>query len=418
MHRSSKGSTLKLSSDSQQLVALAEAVMQAASRIEERAWEHRLDALLCTLLKNRHQNAIDAAFEYAFKTQSIGYDALMDSAEALSESCVIEHEGRKYDALLIAAPILAWTRFAISSGTIAPDLVSGLATQLSSHILADGVCLAIAPTLFAIDQLPRSHAETFALTHRLARAALDGVEVRPPANPPETVPFLADTRYILAVAVVEQGTSIFRWQMSEKPGDCDNALLQWKAQALPHITRLLPGCGVELLLPTAYFAACREGDAKIRPISLRAAVHYLTHTLTIDANSLRATIGGFGGDSSSGQIDEYRIGFSLAASQDVVYGVVWPLYGQENEDRPLVSMPLQIGAIPPDATDEMLSKTPLEQIVALLRECGIAHVKRHPGCFPIEVCEDCGTPLYLDMEGELAHPEMPEEAQQTAVHLH
>jgi len=419
MRRSSKNASPKLSADSQRLITFAQAVMQASSRIEERAWERSLDNLLHKLLKNNHQSAIDAALEQSFKAQLSAYDALMESVEASSESCVVEHDDVTYEALLIAVPILAWTRFTIASGPIAPDMVTTLSAHLYAHLLAPGVRLAMAPTLFAIDQLPRTHVNTFTTTQQMAQAALKGMPLAPLVNPPETAPFLADIRFLLAAVVAPVGQPLFCWQNSLGPEAREHALTQWKQQALPNITRLLPGCGIELLMPEAYFVACREADKRVRPISVRAAVHYLTHQLNIEPTALQAIIGGFSEESSSGQIDEYRIGFSLLKNPDIIYGVIWPLFGEENEEA-CSTMATESRALPvlSPATVEAEAKTPLEEILGLLRENGVTHIKHHEGCFPTESCEDCGTPLYLDLEAELVHIEMPEDMPHSTTHLH
>jgi hypothetical protein len=230
---------------------------------------------------------------------------------------------------------------------------------------------------------------------------------------PDTAPFLADTRFLLAVAIAPLGAPLFGWQASLNPAERETALVQWRNQALPNITRMLPGCGVELLLPEAYFVACREADKLIRPASIRAAVYYLTNTLNVEAKDLQAIIGGFGDDASEGRVDEYRIGFSLTSNREVLYGVVWPLFGPEEDDQPTppdpISLPIQLDA---------QLQTPIEEILAILRESGIMQVKRHEGCFAMESCDDCGAPLYLDIDAELVHAEMPEETPQTPTHFH
>src|SRR5690606_29058624 len=77
-----KNSGSKLSADSQRLTTFSQAIDQAASRLEERYWEDQLDALLHKLLRNHHQDAIDAALDHLFKQESGAYDALMESVEA------------------------------------------------------------------------------------------------------------------------------------------------------------------------------------------------------------------------------------------------------------------------------------------------------------------------------------------------
>lgn len=416
MRRPPKNTALKLSADSQRLTAFAQAIVQSASRLEERNWEQQLDLLLRKLLKNDHQNTIDAALDHVFKQESAAYDALMESAEAASESCQIEHDGVLYDALLIAAPVLAWTRFSIASGPLPADMHTTLSAHLHAHVLAPDARMAMAPSLFSIDQLPRSHAETFALTQRLALAALKGSTVRQTAHQPETAPFLADTRYLLAVVTVSAGAPLFRWQESTDPGERDQALTQWSTQAMPNIARLLPGCGIELLLPEAYFVACREGDRLIRPASIRAAVHFLTHTLDIEPHALQAVIGSFGEEAADGRVDEYRIGFALEKDPNIIYGIVWPLYGQEDDEESRfanVGMPAD-STLPANAEH----KSPIEEILVLLEECGVVNVKRHADRFPMEFCDDCGAPLYPDINAELVHAEMPEDTPTGSLHLH
>src|ERR1700712_2678901 len=67
MRRPSKDSSHKLSADSQRLATFAQAIVQAASRLEERSWEHSLDTQLQKLLKTGHQETIDATLGSLFK---------------------------------------------------------------------------------------------------------------------------------------------------------------------------------------------------------------------------------------------------------------------------------------------------------------------------------------------------------------
>ncbi len=422
MRRPSKDSSHKLPAESARLVSVAQAVVQAASRVEERTWEHSLDTQLQKLLKANHQDTIDATLGALFKEDLNAYDVLMEGVEAVSESAQIVEEhadgsSTLHNALLVAAPVLAWTRFSIASGPIPGEQLSTLAAHFAAHLLADGTRMAMSPTLFAIDQLPRSHSETYALTHKLAQAAFKGTAIKPAPKPPETAPFLADTRYLLAVVVAPVGAPLFRWQETPRQASFASeraaCLEQWRSQATPTVARLLPGCGIELLLPEAYYVACREADKLIRPVSIRAAVHYLTNTLSIEASELRAVVAGFGEDGADAQIDEYRVAFTMRQASDVIYGIVWPLYGQEDED-----------GTPVDGLDGAAlaglgaQKAPVDEIVAYLNEAGITHVKRLNERYAAEYCDDCGSPLFADPSGELVHAEMPEDAPQGNEHFH
>ena len=416
MRRPSKSPIRKLNADSQRLASYAEGAMFASSRIEERVWESQLDTVLQKLFKAGHQDAVDAALESTFRAPAGIYDSLMEAVEANSESCDIIQEGVRYQALLVAAPILAWTRYAIASGPINADLLTTLSAHFNAHLLAPDVRLAMAPTLYAIDQLPQSHCASFTLTQHMAQAALKGATPKALANPPETAPFLADTRFLLAVVVAPAGAPLFRWQASLNPADRELALAQWQAQATPNIARLLPGCGIELLLPEAYYIACRDADKRIRPASVRAAVHYLNQTLDVEANALQAIIGGFGEESSAGRVDEYRISFALISNPTVVYGVVWPLFGEEEES--FSDEDSGVSALRRGDPDAPAMPTPIEEILTLLRESGMTQIKRHEGCFVMEACEDCGAPFYLDLDAELVHAEMPEDVAPGPTHFH
>ncbi|MDO9218973.1 MAG: DUF2863 family protein, partial [Lacisediminimonas sp.] len=146
-------------------------------------------------------------------------------------------------------------------------------------------------------------------------------------------------------------------------------------------------------------------------------IHYLTLLLSVEASTLSVTIGGFSSEQSDGRIDEYRIGFSLAQERDIIYGIVWPLYGEESgEEEPLDSLMARdlIAGKPVSSEDQ----TPIQQIITLLRESGIADIKHHAEIFPLEFCEDCGAPLFADQDSELVHAEMPEEVAPAPTHLH
>ena len=415
MRRSTKSPSRKFSADSQRLATLAQSLVQAASRIEQRSWENRLDSALEKLLSGNHQLQIDSALDNLFHTDLAAYDGLLDAVEAVSSSCTLTHEGKPYDALLLAIPMLAWTRFSIPSGPIAEPLLQTITAHLHGHVLAADTRIAVAPVLFAIDQLPRSYCDTYLLTHRMAKAALSGMALQMPTDLPETAPFLADNRFVLFTVTAAAGKPLLHWQ-EETAGtnlqaSSQAVLSQWQAQAGPSLQRLFPGCGTELLLPEAYYVACRDADKKIRPISIRAAVHYLTHALTIDAGQIAAVVAGFGDENNGMRIDEYRISFTVADNPDVFYGVVWPLYDEESGEDEMPIMPLRRANIP-------VPVTPLQQIVSLLREAGITRITKPDSLFTPEFCDDCGAPLFCDHSEELVHAEMPEDTPQSGAHLH
>lgn len=383
----------RLSPDAEHLVADALALAASGSRLEDVFWEQRLYDRLSRLLKNGSQTAIESALDHLFRRNSDASDVLAEQAELLAESARLEYDGVMFDVLLVAAPVLAHTRYNIPSGPLKGDDVQTLSAHLQAHVLATNARFALSPYLYSIDQLPRTHCDTYTLKYRIAQAALEGttptLDMR---QAPETAPVLADPRYLLGVVAVPTGTPLFRWQedASERRAERSVCLEQWTAQVTPSIARIMPGCEFELMLPDAFFFSCRESDKKVRPLTVRAAVNYLTSALDITADRLAAVVAGFGEE----ELDEYRVAFTLRGEREVIYGIVWPVYGEEDaathSDDPNGSV--------------------LEQICAELRTCGIDDIFRHATLFEPEFCDDCGTPLFADRAGEILHPEMPEDA--------
>ncbi len=414
MRRPLKNPARKFSADSQRLATLAQSMVQSTSRIESRSWEARLDALLQKQLGGNQLQAIDSALDHLFHTDLDAYDALLDSVEAISSECTIERDGKAWDAMLIAVPILAWTRFAIPSGPINAATLQAITAHLYGHILAANTRAAVTPTLFSIDQLPRSYCDNYLLVRRMAEAAIAGKALQAPTDLPETAPFLADTRYLLVTVTAEAGQPLLRWQEEDagtsRSASAQAALGQWQLQVGPNVQAMMPGCGIELLLPGAYYVTCREADKAIRPISLRAAVHYLTNTLGTEAEQLQVVIAPVGDESGEMRVDEFRISFGPADSNDVYYGVVWPLYDEESAEELLPALGLRRGPNAP--------LTPQQQIITVLRESGITRIHQVDSVMAPEYCDDCGSPFFSDVEEEMVHAEMPEDAGQGSGQLH
>jgi len=398
MRRPVKRNRIKLAAESQRLVNLSLAVAQSASRIEDLTWQEKLDFYVSKNLHQHHQEIVDAAAENLFASHPNGYEVLVETLETVSTCSSVEIQGKKFTTLLIAAPVLAWTRFEIASGAIPADILSRLSGKLMNNMLMPTTKLRLLPHLYSIDQLPRNHCETYALLERHALAVLKDSSYPVETEHAQTVPFLADIRYVLGVLVAPADAPIFQWQALEAPYDCatakSNALLAWQEQATPAVKHLLPGCGIELLLPEAFYTACREADVKIRPASIRSAIFYLTQTLNKEASQLSVVIASCGVQDTPGQIDEFRISFCLADAPEVIYGVVWPLYQAED----------QLAAVSLDESGKLTGDIP-----DILTDCGISNILQLDEIFAMEFCDDCGTPLFADRDAELVHPEMPDD---------
>lgn len=416
MRRFTKSGSSRLSADSQRLVSLAMEMFYASSSLESEFCRKKLEGLVSKLLHARKQSVLNDAIEYLFGTDMEAYNCLLEVAEALSESGTVELDGRQYQVLLVAIPVLAWTRFSIASGPLPQDVIATVSDRFSRLILADGVRFAMAPGLYAVDQLPYSHIDVMAVTQGLVKAIVQGAHFELSSRQ-ETVPFLADGRYLLAGVMTEAGKPLFRWQACPDPAGFetvkDECLKLWQQEVTPVMADVLPGCNLELLLPGGFFNTCRKADQGIRPATIKAAVHYLVHALDIQPENLCAVIGGFGKDLDGVQVEEYRISFYRKDDPRIIYGIVWPVYGTEDVEG--VNFPAQLEGHASGASPK--GGKQLLQIFRLLREMGISFEKTAVERFAMEFCEDCGAPLFADTNGELVHAEMPEDAKkETRLH--
>ena len=396
MPRTRSKSPPRLTRDAERLIALALGLNASGSLTEDRYWEGEMSTLVARLLENGNDAPIDGALDHLYQTNLGAYDTLIELVENESESLVVMQGDRAWQALLIAAPIVAWSKYAIPSGSIGGDEAAALRAQLQGHVLAAEARVTLVPYLYSIDQLPRHFSELRRLAARLGDAAVTAEVPRLDlARLPETAHLLADTRFVIACVSAPRGQPLFRWQ-EDASGHVGRAgsLEQWIAQARPTLAKLLPGCVFECLLPDAYYVNCRESDRRVRPFGIRAAIAFLENALDVKADELEAVVAGFGEE----RVDEYRVAFMSGATEgEVAHGVVWPLYGRE---------------------DETARPGPLEEVLQQLTDCGVKEVKKLQGTFTPEYCEDCGAPLFANADGEIVHAELPEEADTQAAHFH
>lgn len=400
MKRSRIPRRTKQTPETEQLLRLATGLGLSGSRIEDAFWAARLSALISRLLEDSDEAAINAALDQLYGGRERAYDALADMIEACCESRTYpaqpgEHSdgrpGKELDLLLFVVPILVWSRFSIPAGPIPAPHLANARVQLLAHVFAANARIGLTDFLFSPDQLPQSYCDTAALAERINKAALHNRDLHlDPAQMPETVNFLSDTRYLVGVAAVPRGTALFRWQ--EEDGERGEVLQQWRNQGGEALRPLLPGCATELLLPQPYHAGCRDADRLSRPYSLRASVAFLSTTLNLTAAELHAVVAPF----YDQRMEEYRIGFTLKNSNEVVHGVVWPLLDAEDDVNDMAA-----------------------QIETVLREINVGQVTVLDHRLTMEYCDDCGAPLYPNPEGEPVHAELPaDQAESVPRHLH
>lgn len=331
------------------------------------------------LLKSGDEETLSTALDKMYQEGDRGYDSLADLIESRSESCFLESNA-EFDLLLIALPILAWSRYNIPSGPLGAEVLTNLRTHLQAHILSANVRLALADVLFSPDQLPQGYCKTLQLTERLAGAALGNRnEHFDPADLAETMSFLSDNRYVLGALAIPKEGAIFRWQ--DESINQDEACRHWQSQGTEVLRPALPACAIELLAPLPYHAACRDADRRSRPYAVKASIAFLQTTLNVTADQLCAVVAPF----HDQHLEEYRVGLTLMPSNQVIHGVVWPLLEAEDENSDIVL-----------------------QIDTALKETGVGRIMLLDHRFPLEYCDDCGTPLYPNPEGEPMHAELPE----------
>ncbi len=391
MKRNRLSSRKRISADATELGRLATCLAESGGKLEDSFWEKQLADRVEKLLHDGAEDDLNAALDRLFDSNAGAHDCLADIIEASAESCVLTDQEQEFDILLFNVPLLAWSRFSIPAGSIPKSTVQSLKVHLGAHVFSANARIALADYLYSPDQLPRSFVDTWQLMRDLGKSAIAGSSLKMDVSTmPETNPFLSDTRYLIGAIAVPRGQPLFRWNEADH---CtrETALKEWVKQGGPCLEPLLTGCAFQPLLADSYHAACRMADMASRPYSLRASVAFLQTTLGKPAESLRAVIGGF----HDKRLEEYRIAFGPRNDEAIYHGVIWPLLGAEDESTDVAG-----------------------EIETLLRESGIKEVVIHSQQFPFEFCDDCGAPLYPNVEGDAVHAEMPEQNNAPSQTLH
>ncbi len=381
MKRTRFASRDRISRDVAELQRLATGLSESGGKIEDTYWERQLADLIDKLLQHGAEDDLNAALDILFESHPRAHDELADMVESRAETSRFDADGKIWEVVLFTAPILAWSRFSIPSGTLPMSTVQALGVQLGAHAFGKEARVALADFLFSPDQLPRSFCDTWLLMRELGMAALAHRHLNVDTQGmPETNRFLSDVRYLVGAIALPAGTAPFRW--NEADGSKESALKEWIRQGTPNLEPVLTGCAWQPLLPDAYHAACRAADRDSRPYSVKASVAFLQTTLGIMPADLKTVVGPF----YDRRMEEYRVGFGPKDKEATYHGVVWPLLGSEDE-----------------ATDAA------GEIENVLREVGVKDVLFLDHRFPMEFCDDCGAPMYPDAEGELVHAELPEQ---------
>lgn len=364
-----------LNRDASRLTRLALSMTASGSQMERTSWQTQLQTAVGNLFAKKQNDTLEQALDYLWTENPPACDALAELIENHAETLT---DNPDFDAILLAVPLLTWSRYTIPVGRTNRQRMQTLQHLLQEHILATDTRLILADVLYSPDQLPQGFIETRAmLQHLVANATSGQILTIDTKNLPAAGEYVADVRYLFAAVLVNKGTPIFRWQQADIT--LDEALQTWQEKSTHLFHELLPGSHLKLLLPNAFFNAWRRLEDEARPFSVRAAIQYLCETLQVLPAELFAVVSA----SYDQALEEYRIGFGLLSSQQVAHGVVWPLIGNEHEDGDTLSH--------------------IEQELIELGKVTILS-----SAMPMDYCDDCGTPLFPNPQGELQHPEMPE----------
>ena len=391
MKRSRKPSKPRLTRDSEKLIGLALGLAGSRSFGEDRFWQDSLIEILTQLADAKRDSVIDNALDHLDQTHDGGYEELIEMVEAIAEQVDIEHQGEKWRVTLIVLPLIATSKYSIPFGAIASSQLTPVAAIAREQIVAPSAHLSLFPYLFSIEQLPQKFSALRDMLRKLGVSAIDNLPAewtqKITAEPPQLP---ADARFLVGAIAAKAGQPSFCWQAWDGHRGRAYSQEHWEVLAPAALAGLMPGCQFESLLPDSYFANARETDRRIRPITLHAAVTFLSSTLKVPSSELRAIVSVFGDT----HIDEIRIGFTQKNSNDILHGVVWPLFDQEDETLAIL------------------------EIEACLRANDVTQIDKLGERFEPEYCNDCGAPLFADGTGDVVHPELPEQAEPPANTLH
>lgn len=396
-----KRRTARLARDAQQLITLAAHCTKAGSRYEDIFWEREIIALGSKLMAAGQDSVIEAALDStldsSLESDLDTHETLISFCEAAAECSSVDVTGASFDTLLIAMPMVAWSRYAIASGplsmtavksdTVTNKTVDALLAALHTHILAKDAQACMSPYLYSIDQMPISFSGVHKLAQKLTHAAINNTQPSfDYAKLPAAADLLADVRFLIAGVSVPEGAPLFRWQ-ADVAINRDACAATWTTEAKPLMAGLLPGCEFECLLPDAYFVSCREADRRVRPYAIRSAVAFLETSLKVKPEKVNAVVAAVGEKA----VTEFRISFITPGQSDVVHGSIWPVFSAEEDES---------------------------EIIRVLRECKVGNIITPEGMFDAEHCDDCGAPLFANADSEMVHPAWPDDAEHAAAHYH
>ena len=136
-----------------QLSWLATGLAQAGSRVERSYWHQRLQALVEQLLADEDDESLNTVLNRLSESEPVAHDALMDTIESAVESTTAIIDGQPHDVLLIACPILTWSRYTIPTPVLSAKDRLVLTEVLKNTVLTRHVRLRERGRRVAVDDL-------------------------------------------------------------------------------------------------------------------------------------------------------------------------------------------------------------------------------------------------------------------------
>jgi Protein of unknown function (DUF2863) len=370
-----------------QLVHTVQQWEDAKTKPEQLFWEQQATSNVEAVLASGKDGTIFAALEVLWEEHPEAYERMAD----LAENCV---QSKTHDdgtvSLLIAIPVLTWSRNQLPIGKTDEATIAALKKAVKTHWLADHVTLTMGHTLYGPDDLPEGFVGTGKLAKKHFDDALLGKDTphSRKANAYDDDPFLADCRFWLGVLRAKVGAPLFQAQLSATGTlDLEAQESAWRTEAAAAAHRLFIGCAYDILPPEGYYEACRSAELDIRGFSLQASALMIMTSLELAADQVRAVIAAC----HSTHFEEYRISLLTKTGTEILQGVTWPLLGRE------------------ETQDDLLS-----EIQANLKALGITRIRMVDEQLAMDYCDDCGTPLFPDLNAELVHPGSPDEDEHDA----
>lgn len=381
------------------LLALIEALNHSGSRLEDQFWETQLTESVQELLIDPDSTLLEQLLDYLANSNQFDiYDVLVSLIEGLAESTTIHHKGQPYDVLLVTAPITAWTRYQLPDGVLGHELHENLLSLFKNYAGPDAK-VAVLGQLLSFDQLPKSFALTHKFTAQLGRLALEAQATTIELDHQEDgITLLADTKFIVCAIATPSQKAAFGWQQSTNPLLAkQHSQTLWQEQCAQLLAPLFTGCQTEFLAPDGFYHNTRLSDRLMRPLAIKAAVHWLASITQSEFAEISAVIARCGQNDT----EEFRIGFAIENNPDILYGCVWPIFSKDEIDRS--SSHYENSAL---------------LIQNILTDLGIESILFLGGLYDPEFCDDCSAPAFPTADGELQHPYLPDELDFAPESLH